>query len=348
MQINNDPSRHLQTLLSDRPGNQAAQKAREEHLQKLGDQFLNKLEPAQAREILFRQIAKRLSQLGNPQPVLPQAGEPAALVKAGTQLQTQGIGAEQIRRQMQQGLVDGRTLMPPAQLQPQTRAGLEQFEQQLNHDINASTLAASYQQDSYSQSNSAAIEIRTKEGDTITIHLSAEQSGQSNRMSLNNGRVAASMYESIQNNSSQMKIEIDGELNEEELKGITNLLQKINGLADKFFSGQDQAALSSIGSLQMNDSLEGFNLKLSSHEQNSQSTAQASGPLQFIQDFVTDSNALAEQAGQLLYNQDNSARQTFSDILSTMLQLKHRDDSTSPLLAGLGQLLQQNDSRSPA
>lgn len=345
MQIKNDANNPLQDLLRARSANTGVQKMREEHLQNLGDKFLNKIEPAQAREILFRQIAKRLSRLGANYSAEPQQADPKILVQMGIQLQQQGRAAGDIRQQLQEGMSDGRKLLDSPNLQPRTRGSIDQFENQLNQQIDNSPIAAQYQQDSYSRSNSAAIEIQTKEGDTITIHLSAEQSGSNTRLGVSNGHAAAGLYESVQNNSSNLKIEVEGSLNEEELKGVTNLLNKINGLADKFFNGQDQAAMSSIGGLQMDDSLAGFNMKLSNHEQNSQTTAEATGPFQFIQDFVAESNALIEQAQQFLKNENNGVRNTISDIMHAMLQLKHPREDVERNFGSLEQLL-KNDAQS--
>jgi hypothetical protein len=46
-----------------------------------------------------------------------------------------------------------------------------------------------------------------------------------------------------------MKIEVDGDLNEDELKAIGDLLGKVDDIATKFFSGDVQAAFSAAGAV---------------------------------------------------------------------------------------------------
>ncbi|MDH5301995.1 MAG: hypothetical protein OEW58_11595 [Gammaproteobacteria bacterium] len=331
MTIQNNTNIALQTMLSTRPTNPGIQKALENHLEKLGDKFLNKLQPAQAREILFRQIAQRLSAQGASLPA--PTSNPAALVQMGVQLQQQGMASDRVRNEIQQGLDEGRQQLDSPNLPAQTQASIDQFADQLDQEIAQSPLAALYQQDSYRQSNSAAIEIRTKQGDVITIHLSANSSSDHTRLGLANDRSAASLYESVQANSSQLRITIEGELDADELKGLSHLLGKISGLADKFFNGQEQAALSSLSGLQLDDSLAGFNMHLQSAEQTQQTMAYVDQRPLPGSTLAMDNRSLLAQARELIDDSNDNARDTFRQLLQTMIQLKQQNQPAESLIA---------------
>jgi hypothetical protein len=344
MQINAAKQHPVEELLQPRQTNSGARQVREQHLSKLGDQFLNQIEPAQAREILFRQIAKRLSNLGSQTPE-PQSHSitslPQQLVNHGVTLQQQGQAASDVRQALQQGLLDGRKMLSDAQLPTASANSVNQFEQQLSQGVNHSPLAAQYSHDSFSRENSASIEIRTKEGDTVRINISAMQSQSQSSLAVAGRGAAAAIYENNQQQSRQLHIEVEGNLSADELKSITQLVGKMDKLADKFYGGQDQAALASISSLQMDDNIAGFDLSFRSAEQTQQSQAQAVGrePLQFISDFMRESDEIISKVKQFIDSDREQLRSKVADIMHNMIELKHPQDEFKAGFANLEHLL---------
>lgn len=74
----------------------------------------------------------------------------------------------------------------------------------------------------FAQQNDFSFDLKTRDGDTITIRASAQE-------------INVSKYG--QERSSNVNIEIHGELDEDELTAINNLLSQVNDLATTFFSG---------------------------------------------------------------------------------------------------------------
>lgn len=74
----------------------------------------------------------------------------------------------------------------------------------------------------FAQRNDFSFDLKTRDGDTVTIRASAQE-------------INASKYG--QERSSSFSIEISGELDEDELAAINDLLSQVNDLATTFFSG---------------------------------------------------------------------------------------------------------------
>ena len=329
-------------LLKPRHTNDGARQVRERHLSNLGDQFLNQIEPAQAREILFRQIAKRLSHMGGP-PLTEQAGTslPQQLVNHGVSLQQQGQTAADIRQALQHGLQSGLDLLSRSPLNSTTGNSVSQFEQQLAQSIQQSPLSSQYQHDSFSRENSASIEIRTQEGDIVRINISATQDQSLNSLAIAGRSAAAAIYQRNQEQSRQLHIDVEGNLSADELKSITTLLGKIDKLADKFYNGQDQAALASASNLRATGNIAGFDLNFRSAEQSQQSRTQVVGsePLQFIHNLARESNDIIQQVKAFTHSDQEQLRSTVADIMHNMMQLKHPQQEHDSSLINLENLL---------
>lgn len=79
-----------------------------------------------------------------------------------------------------------------------------------------------------------SFELTTREGDRVRINASASQSLGMAYNAAANGNVEA---EGSYSNSQSFLLEIQGELNEEELSAINDLLGKVNNLAADFYAG---------------------------------------------------------------------------------------------------------------
>ena len=92
------------------------------------------------------------------------------------------------------------------------------------HTISAPDLASTLSPPNnfFAQRNDFSFDLKTRDGDTVTIRASAQE-------------INASKYG--QERSSNFSIEINGELDENELAAINDLLSQVNDLATTFFSG---------------------------------------------------------------------------------------------------------------
>lgn len=93
--------------------NASAQQQKQERLQQLGETFLNKLHPDEARDFIFRHVARRLSSLAPPS--LPHItpydenvrGDAGTLINKGLQLLKLGASRQLVRNTMMDALQEG-------------------------------------------------------------------------------------------------------------------------------------------------------------------------------------------------------------------------------------------------
>lgn len=97
---------------------------------------------------------------------------------------------------------------------------------------------------SVSQKQSTALTLTTDEGDTVTLNLASAvetNAGLYHSGSYDDGRAVYSQTAFFKSSSSQsMAIEINGDLNEEELKDIREAVKTIGGMIDDFLFGDLQ------------------------------------------------------------------------------------------------------------
>lgn len=87
------------------------------------------------------------------------------------------------------------------------------------------------------ESRSFSLKLRTADGDTVTIGLSAERSGQAQFAygASAKGESASLIRQGSQ--SSGMQFSVEGELDENEMRALTDLLQQIGDISGRFFQG---------------------------------------------------------------------------------------------------------------
>jgi hypothetical protein len=95
-----------------------------------------------------------------------------------------------------------------------------------------------------------AIDLVTAEGDRVSIRFRSKEvvTGSVTEATSSDGTTTTAAKSSLLSRGG-MKIEVDGDLNEDELKAIGDLLGKVDDIATKFFSGDVQAAFSAAGSV---------------------------------------------------------------------------------------------------
>ena len=126
----------------------------------------------------------------------------------------------------------------------------------------ASTVAAvTSNMVSVARAVSTALQIITKDGDTVTLNLSRSQA-----MTAGNsvGPEDSLTYAGYVSNT-QIEISIDGDINKKEKESIEKIVKRLNKLADKMFNGDSGNAMEKLSKLKINtETLASMSLSMSS------------------------------------------------------------------------------------
>ena len=109
-----------------------------------------------------------------------------------------------------------------------------------------------------------AIDLVTAEGDRVSIRFRTKEvvTASGAQATSSDGSTTTATKGSVFSHGG-VKIEVDGDLNEDELAAIGDLLGKVDDIATKFFSGDVQAAFSAAGSLGVDsDQIAAYRLNL--------------------------------------------------------------------------------------
>lgn len=98
------------------------------------------------------------------------------------------------------------------------------------------------------------LEIRTQEGDVIRLTFTSKNALTVQDLRANNGTTQFSGMDSQSFSKSRVTISVQGDLNADELQAVQDLVGQVNQLADGFFSGDINAALSQAGGLSFDGS----------------------------------------------------------------------------------------------
>jgi hypothetical protein len=133
-------------------------------------------------------------------------------------------------------------------------------------DVAATATVSQQQGFSAQASQTAEIEIVTKEGDVIKIRLAQSATNSYAAVNIEQGGVIATAVQSNAENSSKFSVSIQGNLNEDEQKSLKNLLNQMDSVGHDFFNGNIRDAFDhaqqigldtkQIASFSMNLSLE--------------------------------------------------------------------------------------------
>ncbi len=111
---------------------------------------------------------------------------------------------------------------------------------------------------------SEEIEVVTKEGDVIKIRLAQSVSSSQSAVNIEQDGNSAYAFQSSAENSSELSISIDGNLNEDEQKSLTKLLKQIDTVGHEFFIGKTQAAFNHAQKIGLDtEQIASFSLSLS-------------------------------------------------------------------------------------
>lgn len=109
----------------------------------------------------------------------------------------------------------------------------------------------------------SALEITTRDGDRVTIHLSQASREYRSAAQAENAGGSAFRLEAESSRSASLSFQVEGSLDADERKAIDSLLRRIDKVSDRFFEGDIQGALRRIGRLELDTrELAGFSLDL--------------------------------------------------------------------------------------
>lgn len=195
-------------------------------------------------------------------------------------------------------------------------------------DISSKMAMQSY---STSTSHSADIQVTTQEGDVVTINLnqSASNSRSSFYAEQGNNKIAA--YEETSSYASGFSLSIEGDLNEDEQKSLTELINKMTKVSDKFFKGNINAAFKHAQKIGFDtEQISGFSMSL-----NKEKSIQAVAAYQQIampeQNVNTD---LLKQASDFL----TQTKEFMADTQAALDSLSDPKQAFADLFSGIGQM----------
>jgi len=184
-------------------------------------------------------------------------------------------------------------------------------------------------------SKSAEIEIKTKEGDVVTISLSEFASSSQAGFEMEQGGNKISAYGETRVTESGFSLSIEGDLSEDEEKALAGLIDKMTKVSDKFFSGDINAAFKHAQKVGFDsEQIAGFSMDL-----NMQKSVQAVAAYQ--QTVMPDENVNTDMLGQA---RDFLAetKQFMAGTAAILDSIAEPKQAFGDLFMGVGQM-QQNE-----
>ena len=121
---------------------------------------------------------------------------------------------------------------------------------------------------STSLEQSFSLELKTQDGDKVTININRLDASHSSAYSANSTEEKTTAVSSSRLTESGYSISVNGALDQGEVTAIDKLLAKMTEVADKYFSGDTQAALDKVSQLGFNSSeIANFSLDLKEMQQ---------------------------------------------------------------------------------
>lgn len=107
------------------------------------------------------------------------------------------------------------------------------------------------------QHNGFAFNLKTQDGDVVTINIQAAKAGYAGVSADGSVATAGAQYQDL-------AFSVEGELDEQELEAINDLLGQVRGIAESFFSGDMDQAVSSALALKFDsEEINAFDVRLS-------------------------------------------------------------------------------------
>ena len=192
-----------------------------------------------------------------------------------------------------------------------------------------------FQSLSAQQNRSAEIQVKTREGDIITINFNQSSSSSQTALKLQQGDSSIQAFQKSADQSSAFSISIEGELNPDEQKALQKLLKKMHKVSNAFFQGNNKTALKHALKLGFNDKqLASFSINLSQQKSFQAVTAyqQTAMPEQKINsNLLSQAGEFMAQAKTLLQGAESALQsfaepqQSFNELFSSIGLLTRQD-----------------------
>ncbi len=184
------------------------------------------------------------------------------------------------------------------------------------------------------RSQNSSIEIRTRDGDVVTVDLMRSRSRDQATVRSQNAGGEAFYKEVNFSRSSSMEFSVQGELDADEQKAIDQLLKRIDKVANRFFEGNVQSAFKKAASLKMDaGELASFSMDMSSSVTRQKVTAYsataangasapAANPLEQMTQFLGEVRDTLEDVNAALFAEPPKA---VADLINGVADAKTGD-----------------------
>lgn len=181
----------------------------------------------------------------------------------------------------------------------------------------------------YGRAREFSFELTTKEGDKVTIKATSSEGLAVEAGRASRGNQSASAMNASYSSSESFSLSIEGELNEEELSAINDLLGRVNDLAGQFFEGDLDSAFEQAMNLGYDaEQIGSFSLNLAQAE--IQQVTQA------YQTFEPDSNLGSGDRSSLLADQLLPLGNFIKDLLDSLDRVSIFEEPKS-LISGVAE-----------
>lgn len=188
---------------------------------------------------------------------------------------------------------------------------------------------AFYAEERYAKAETFSLSLKTKEGDDVVIEFASAQQQSSSVAAARSGGNSAAVASLERSSASSMSFSIQGDLNEEEVSAINDLLRDVNDIADEFFGGDIQAAFDKATEFEMDGSqLASMNLRLTRSESHSATSAYSSvGNMMPAMDALAPLNDIGSKLGTLAEDPRNSFMDAADSLIASIVDSLIPQDS---------------------
>jgi len=171
----------------------------------------------------------------------------------------------------------------------------------------------------YSSSETFSLDLTTQDGDTVKIVFANEQnSEQAFAYSGDGNGNYSAIYEASQSQSSALSFQVQGDLDEDELEAISNLIGEVTEISNEFFNGDVQKAFEIASEFSLDKTeLASMNLQLTRSQEYS-----AASSYRQVQNNATPD--IGKLSGHLINNFAQAIEQPELDFLQDIQSVSQR------------------------
>jgi len=150
----------------------------------------------------------------------------------------------------------------------QTFAALDAINPSAQDAANSATISRLTAAERYEQSESLSLKVTTQDGDEVTINFSNQSRYEQSFGVESDGSNTSALFNISRSEASNYQFSVNGDLDNDEIDALQNLIKDVNEIAGEFFDGDIQRAFDIASEYQMDKSeLSSMNLQLTQTEQ---------------------------------------------------------------------------------